>query len=117
MTTLRFHRAKTTICRAFRRDGWARITSTALDLYRANSNIIKRSGRIKFASYETRTNGYDMLNATLSYRFDLGGTRRVEFYVRGTNLLDELAFSHTSFVKDQSPLRGRSIAFGMRHSF
>ncbi|NYF32517.1 MULTISPECIES: TonB-dependent receptor [Sphingopyxis] len=74
-------------------------------------------GQDKFASYETRTNGYDMLNATLSYRFDLGGTRRVEFYVRGTNLLDELAFSHTSFVKDQSPLRGRSIAFGMRHSF
>ena len=43
--------------------------------------------------------------------------KTVEFYVRGTNLLDELAFSHTSFVKEQSPLRGRSIAFGMRHSF
>jgi len=71
----------------------------------------------KFASYETRTNGYGMLNATLSYHFDLGETKTVEFYVRGTNLLDELAFSHTSFVKDQSPLRGRSIAFGMRHSF
>lgn len=71
----------------------------------------------RFASYETRTNGYDMLNATLSYRFDLGETNGVELYVRGTNLLDELAFSHTSFVKAQSPLRGRSIAFGMRHSF
>ena len=71
----------------------------------------------KFASYETRTDGYDMLNATLSYRFDLAGMKTVEFYVRGTNLLDELAFSHTSFVKEQSPLRGRSIAFGMRHSF
>lgn len=71
----------------------------------------------KFASYETRTGGYDMVNATLSYRFDLGGAKAVELYVRGTNLLNELAFSHTSFVKDQSPLRGRSIAFGMRHSF
>ncbi|PSJ36343.1 hypothetical protein C7I55_26945 [Sphingomonas deserti] len=69
------------------------------------------------ASYETRTPGYDMLNATLSYRFDLGETKAVELYVRGSNLLDELAFAHTSFVKDQSPLRGRSIVFGMRHVF
>lgn len=71
----------------------------------------------KFASYETRTDSYDMLNATLSYRLDIEEGKSVEFYVRGTNLLNELAFAHTSFVKDQSPLRGRSVAFGMRHSF
>lgn len=71
----------------------------------------------KVASYETRTPGYDMLNATLSYRFDLGRAKAVELYVRGTNLLDELAFAHTSFVKNQSPLRGRSVAIGMRHAF
>lgn len=71
----------------------------------------------KVASYETHTPGYDMLNATLGYRFDLGQAKAVELYVRGTNLLNELAFAHTSFVKDQSPLRGRSLAVGMRHSF
>ncbi|MGI9375427.1 MAG: TonB-dependent receptor domain-containing protein, partial [Tsuneonella suprasediminis] len=71
----------------------------------------------KVAAYETRTGGYDMLNATLSYRLDIGDDRGVEFYIRGTNLLNELAFAHTSFVKDQSPLRGRSIAFGMRQQF
>jgi iron complex outermembrane receptor protein len=41
----------------------------------------------------------------------------VEFYVRGSNLLNELAFVHTSFVKDQSPLRGRNFVIGMRHAF
>lgn len=71
----------------------------------------------KVASYETRTPGYDMLNATLSYRFDLDEAKAVELYVRGSNLLNELAFAHTSFVKDQSPLRGRNILFGMRHVF
>jgi iron complex outermembrane receptor protein len=46
------------------------------------------------------------------------GTRQsLELYARGTNLTDELAFAHTSFVKNQSPLRGRSIAFGARHTF
>ncbi|WP_374407986.1 TonB-dependent receptor domain-containing protein [Pelagerythrobacter sp.] len=69
------------------------------------------------ASYETRTGGYDMVNATLSYRFDIDDAKSVEFYVRGTNLTNELAFVHTSFVKDQSPLRGRNVVIGMRHSF
>ena len=69
------------------------------------------------ASYETPTDGYDMLNVTLSYRFNLGGAKDVELYVRGTNLLNELAFAHTSFVKDQSPLRGRNIALGTRYQF
>ncbi len=71
----------------------------------------------KVASYETRTPGYDMLNATLAYRFDLGQAKAVELYVRGSNLLNELAFVHTSFVKDQSPLRGRNFVIGMRHAF
>lgn len=71
----------------------------------------------KFASYEARTPGYEMVNATLAYRFDLGQAKNVELYVRGTNLTNELAFAHTSFVKNQSPLRGRSVAMGMRHLF
>ncbi|WP_226998472.1 TonB-dependent receptor domain-containing protein [Tardibacter chloracetimidivorans] len=71
----------------------------------------------RVASYETRTEGYDMLNATLSYRLDVGPGKSVEFYARATNLTNELAFAHTSFVKDQSPLRGRNITLGMRHQF
>jgi iron complex outermembrane receptor protein len=70
-----------------------------------------------FASYETRTQAYDMFNATLAYRFDLGRAKSVELYLRGTNITNELALAHTSFVKNQSPLRGRSVAFGMRHTF
>jgi iron complex outermembrane recepter protein len=69
------------------------------------------------ASYETRTSGYNIVNATLSYRFDIGGLKSVELYARGTNLTNKLAFAHTSFVKDQSPLRGRNVALGVRHQF
>lgn len=58
-----------------------------------------------------------MLNATLSYRFDLGGAKAVDLYILGSNLLNELPFAHTSFVKDQSPLRGRNLVIGMRHAF
>jgi iron complex outermembrane recepter protein len=84
--------------------------STDLEYYRTFAQN-------RFAFYETRTGGYSMVNATLAYRFDVGNDKAVEFYARGTNLTNELALSHTSFVKNQSPLRGRSIAFGMRHQF
>ena len=71
----------------------------------------------KVALYETPTEGYGMLNATIAYRFAIESGSELELYARGTNLTDELAFVHTSFVKNQSPLRGRNVVFGLRHSF
>lgn len=64
------------------------------------------------ALYETPTAGYNMLNMTLSYGFNNDAT---EVYLRGTNLTDELAYVHTSFVKEQSPLRGRNFVLGLKH--
>ncbi|UIJ44250.1 TonB-dependent receptor [Sphingomonas cannabina] len=72
-------------------------------------------GRI--ASFETRTPGYDMVNATLSYRLDLAPGKTAELFVRGTNLANELAFNHASFIKEASPLRGRNFVFGLRTAF
>lgn len=71
----------------------------------------------KVAIYETPTDGYGMLNATFAYNFAIGGGSELELYVRGSNLTNELAFVHTSFVKDQSPLRRRNLVFGVRHQF
>lgn len=71
----------------------------------------------RIASFETRTPGYDMVNATLAYRFELGGARSAEVFVRGTNLTNELAFNHASFIKDAAPLRGRNLLFGVRAAF
>lgn len=73
--------------------------------------------QFSFASYETRTAGYNLVNATLAYRFDAGSRQSVEFYVRGTNLTNQLAYAHTSFVKQQSPLRGRNVVIGIRQQF
>lgn len=71
----------------------------------------------KVAVYETPTDGYGMLNATLAYSLDMNGWNDLELYLRGSNLTNELAFVHTSFVKDQSPLRGRNFVAGMRYLF
>ena len=71
----------------------------------------------KVAAYETPTQGYNMVSATIAYRIAMAEGADLELYARGTNLTNELAFVHTSFVKEQSPLRGRNIVFGVRTQF
>lgn len=68
------------------------------------------------AAFETKTPGYDMVNATVSYDVDLGPVRS-QIFVRGTNLLDEKAFNHASFLAETAPLRGRNLTVGVRARF
>ena len=67
---------------------------------------------------ETATDGYALLGASLGYRLE---TRfaTYDFFVRGSNLTDELARNATSFanIKDIAPLPGRAVTFGVRASF
>ncbi len=68
------------------------------------------------AEFELSTNSYFLLSASASYRVKAGP---VEFdvYVKGTNLTDEEARLHTSFVKDIAPLAGRGALLGVRATF
>jgi iron complex outermembrane receptor protein len=50
----------------------------------------------------TPTDAYTTLDAYASYDLTFGNTDG-EFFIRGNNLTDELAKSHTSFVKDYAP--------------
>ncbi|WP_312160936.1 TonB-dependent receptor domain-containing protein [Phenylobacterium sp.] len=70
----------------------------------------------KIAAFETRTPGYDMVNGTLAYDVEAGGFAS-QVFVRGTNLLDEKALNHASFIADLAPLRGRNFALGLRTRF
>ncbi len=70
----------------------------------------------KTAALETATDGYTLLDASISYRFNLG-TSQLTAYVKGQNLTDEEVRVHTSFLKDSTPLPGRSMALGVRGSF
>ena len=83
----------------------------------AGLEVYRNFTQDRLAPRETRTDGYNMVNATMAYRFQHGAGRWSEVYLSGTNLTDELAYSHASFVKAQSPLRGRNIVFGLRNQF
>jgi iron complex outermembrane receptor protein len=75
---------------------------------------IRRQDRI--APSETATGGYNLASASASRRF-VFGRNQLEAFVRGTNLLDETARVHASFLKDIAPLPGRSLTAGLRLTF
>lgn len=68
------------------------------------------------ASFETATDGYTLINASVQYEFASQGVDWVLF-ARGENLTDEEARVHTSFLKDQAPLPGRNFTMGVRALF
>lgn len=70
----------------------------------------------KIAAFEEETPGYDMVNATIAYKLPTAGAD-LQVYLRGTNLLDELALNHASFLRSSAPLPGRTVVLGLRAAF
>mgnify|MGYP001820399632 CR=1 FL=1 len=80
----------------------------------ASIDAIFADDQTDVAENELPTEGYTLLNASLSYTFDEPG---LYLFLRGSNLLDEDIRQHTSPLKDLVPLPGRSVHFGLRYDF
>ena len=84
---------------------------------------VRVNHQFRTAQFETSTPGYTLLNVSASYRLStvqLGhGLNPVttEIFLRGTNLTNEEARNHQSFLKDVLPLPGRNILGGVRLTF
>lgn len=70
----------------------------------------------KISELESATEGYSLLDASVSYHLS-GTLQDMVLYLKGENLTDEEARVHTSFLKDKTPLPGRSVGFGIRGQF
>jgi len=81
---------------------------------RVDATIVEGQDRV--AAGELPTDGYTMLNASVSYRLPAPGVR-LETFLRGVNLLNEEARNHVSFLKDIAPLGRRSLQLGVRGQF
>ncbi len=68
------------------------------------------------AELETPTDGYDMLDAHVSYRFTFD-TADLTLFLKAENITDTEARVHTSFIKDVAPRPGRNFSLGVRGSF
>ncbi len=78
------------------------------------ARFVDEQGRI--AENETPTDSYTLVNADVSYRFFFD-SYFLDVILRGTNLTDEEARLHTSFVKDDVPLPGRNLSLIARLGF
>ena len=83
----------------------------------ANLTWIHASAQNDLADFETRTPGYDLLNAEASWLLPFGERSEWAVYFRGHNLLDEDIRNSTSFLKDQAPQIGRNFTLGVRGAF
>ncbi|HBT34426.1 MAG TPA: TonB-dependent receptor, partial [Pusillimonas sp.] len=81
--------------------------------WRANLEVVRVLRQNRIAAYETETPGYTMLNAGVAYDFEAQGAD-AQVYLQGRNLLNRLAFNHSSYLAQVAPLPGRSIMLGVR---
>ncbi|RII82508.1 TonB-dependent receptor [Neopusillimonas maritima] len=81
--------------------------------WRANLEVIRVLRQDRIAAYEIETPGYTMLNAGVAYDFEAQGAD-AQVYLQGRNLLNRLAFNHSSYLAQVAPLPGRSIMLGVR---
>lgn len=70
----------------------------------------------RLAPNETPTAGHVLAHAFAAWRFKLGAAD-AELFARASNLGDETARVHTSFLKDTAPLPGRDVTAGVRVAF
>jgi len=86
--------------------GWNRFDASIDATFAADQDDV--------AANELPTEGYTLLNLSLSYTFD---DPDLYVFVRGSNVLDEEIRQHTSPLKDLIPLPGRSVHLGLRYEF
>jgi len=91
--------------------------SWELGSWRASLGATRYAEQDDVAAYETTTPGYTLVDAHVAWHKDTPKGNAWELFVDGSNLLDEEARVHTSFLKDVAPLPGRGVAFGVRAFF
>ncbi len=88
-----------------------------IDSWAANVLWIHAYDQNNVAEGETKTPGYDLLNAELTFTGPAYDQFEWQIYLKGQNLLDESIRNSTSYLKDQAPQIGLNVIFGVRAFF
>ncbi|HEU0306250.1 MAG TPA: TonB-dependent receptor [Lysobacter sp.] len=88
-----------------------------LGQWRASVGAVRYARQDDVAAFEAESPGYTLVDAHVAWHHDTAGGNAWEVFLDGSNLLDEEARPHTSFLRDLAPLPGRGVAFGVRTFF
>lgn len=80
----------------------------------AHLDITRYQSQEHTAEYESSTDGYTMLDVSVSYDIP---TYNLALYFKGNNLNDTEARVHTSYLKDLAPRPGRNLSLGVKGYF
>lgn len=86
------------------------------DGWRAALGATRNNRQDQVAQNETPTAGYTLVDAHATRHFDAGNLSW-ELFADASNLTNQVARVHTSFLKDAVILPGRAISFGVRVFF
>lgn len=89
------------------------LTRGRWDSFLEYTQVLRQS---RIASYEETTPSHGLLAAGISYKATLSDKDYL-LYLKGSNLLNKLAYNHSSFISRAAPIQGRSIMAGMRVEF
>lgn len=88
----------------------------AADAWDARVDVYRVQAQDRVAPNELPTDGYTMVNASLTWRLTRDRYGLTAF-VRGTNLLDQDARNHVSYLVNVAPMGARGITAGIRGTF
>jgi iron complex outermembrane receptor protein len=89
----------------------------SLAQWSVNLTLIHAFQQKRIAELETATDGYNRLDAEISYRFGTEKKGGANVFIKASNLLDEDIRLHTSYLKLITPQQGRHFQWGFRGEF
>jgi iron complex outermembrane receptor protein len=78
--------------------------------------LIRNAKQSQIGQNETATDGFTLLSASANYYLDFDNVD-MTIYLKGDNLSNQEARIHSSYIKDEAPLPGRSVSVGVRARF
>ena len=69
------------------------------------------------AAGESQTAGFELIDLMVSKSFSLNSDNDLTLSFFGSNLTDEIARNHASYVKNEVPLAGRNLGIEIRFKF
>jgi len=86
------------------------------DRWDARLDVFRVQAQNRVAANELPTDGYTMVNASFTYRLT-NDRYGLTAFVKGTNLLDEDARNHVSYLVNIAPMAARGVTVGVRGTF
>jgi len=86
------------------------------DAFNARLEVERVTGQERVAAFETSTEGFTMVNASMSLT-PFRAHRELSLTLSANNIFDVDARRHASFLKDFAPLAGRDLRITARASF